>query len=151
MRRVLWGCMRLAFAVLLGLLLSVTQTSAQSDRPATTGIIHDATGQIGTTHFNPACFTNPSGGEFGNASGYLSQLRNPAYASKDMGVSKPPQFGGDRRHLRLHFQMFSVFNRRGFSGPNPQIGTADFAKVLPEYRNGAPGPRVGQFGARFTF
>jgi hypothetical protein len=42
-------------------------------------------------------------------------------------------------------------NRHGFSGPNTQIGTAGFGEVLPQDLNGLPGPRVGQFGARFTF
>jgi hypothetical protein len=58
---------------------------------------------------------------------------------------------GERYQLGLYFQAFNVFNRHGFIGPNTQIGTADFGKVLPEDLNGLPGPRVGQFGARFTF
>jgi hypothetical protein len=40
---------------------------------------------------------------------------------------------------------------KGFAGPNTQIGTADFGRVLPEDLNGLPGPRVGQFGARLSF
>jgi hypothetical protein len=47
--------------------------------------------------------------------------------------------------------MFNVFNRHGFSGPNTQIGTAGFGAILPQDLNGLPGPRVGQFGARFSF
>jgi hypothetical protein len=47
--------------------------------------------------------------------------------------------------------MFNVFNRHGFSGPNTQIGTEGFGEVLPQDLNGQPGPRVGQFGARFHF
>jgi len=47
--------------------------------------------------------------------------------------------------------MFNAFNRHGFAGPNTQIGSAKFGKVMPEDLNGLPGPRVGQFGARFTF
>jgi hypothetical protein len=108
-------------------------------------------GQVGGTYLNPACFTNPPDGEFGNAPGYLEQLRKPGLATEDLGVSKSLRFGGDRYQLRLYFQMFNVFNRHGFNGPNTQIGTADFGKVLPEGLNGLPGPRVGQFGARFSF
>jgi len=58
---------------------------------------------------------------------------------------------GERFQLRLYCQIFNVFNRHGFSGPNTQIGTAGFGKVLPQDLNGLPGPRVGQLGARFTF
>jgi hypothetical protein len=42
-------------------------------------------GQVGGTYFNPACFANPANGEFGNARGYLAQLRNPGLASEDVG------------------------------------------------------------------
>jgi hypothetical protein len=108
-------------------------------------------GQVDGTYFNPACFANPANGEFGNAPGYLAQLRNPGLASEDVGVSKSLRFGAERYLLSLRFEMFNVFNRHGFAGPNTQIGTADFGKVLPEDLNGLPGPRVGQFGARFSF
>jgi hypothetical protein len=107
-------------------------------------------GQVGGTYFNPACFVNPPNGEFGSAPGYLSGLRGPGFATEDVGVSKLHRFG-ERCQLRLNFQMFNVFNRHGFVGPNTQIGTAGFGKVLPQDLNGLPGPRVGQFGARLSF
>ena len=107
-------------------------------------------GQVGGTYFNPACFANPPNGEFGNAPGYLAGLRNPGLATEDLGVSKFLRFS-ERYRLRLYFQMFNVFNRHGFNGPNTQIGTMGFGEVLPQDLNGLPGPRVGQFGARFSF
>jgi hypothetical protein len=108
-------------------------------------------GQVNGTYFNPACFANPDNGEFGGAPGYLSRLRNPGYASEDLEVSKSQRFAGDRYQLRLYFQAFNAFNRHGFAGPNTQIGTAGFGTVLAQDLNGLPGPRVGQFGARFNF
>jgi hypothetical protein len=108
-------------------------------------------GQVGGTYFNPSCFANPPFGEFGDAPGFLAQLRNPGLATEDAGVSKAFRFANERYQLSLRFQMFNVFNRHGFAGPNTQIGTADFGKVMPYDLNGFPGPRVGQFGARFTF
>jgi hypothetical protein len=107
-------------------------------------------GQVGGLYFNPVCFVNPANGEFGNAPGYLAGLRNPGFAVEDLGVSKSQLFG-DHYQLRLYFQMFNVFNRHGFVGPNTQIGTAGFGEVLPQDLNGLPGSRVGQFGARFSF
>jgi hypothetical protein len=107
-------------------------------------------GQVGGTYFNPACFTNPPNGEFGNAPGYLAGLRNPGLATEDLGVSKSLRFD-ERYQLRLYFQMFNAFNRHGFTGPNTQIGTAGFGEVLPQDLNGLPAARVGQFGARFSF
>jgi hypothetical protein len=107
-------------------------------------------GEVGATYFNPACFVNPPNGEFGNAPGYLAGLRNPGLAAEDLGVSKSLRFR-ERDQLRLYFQMFNVFNRHGFSGPNTQIGTAGFGEVLAQDLNGLPVARVGQLGARFSF
>jgi hypothetical protein len=108
-------------------------------------------GQVGGTYFNPSCFSNPPNGEFGNAPGYLSQLRAPGLATEDVGISKAFRFADERYLLSLRFQMFNAFNRHGFVGPNTQIGTTDFGKVTYQNLNGLPEPRVGQFGARFTF
>lgn len=107
-------------------------------------------GQVGGLYFNPACFVNPPNGEFGDAPGYLSDLRNPGFAVEDLAVSKAQQLG-ERYQLRVYFQMFNVLNRHGFSGPNTQIGTTGFGEMLPQDLNGLPGPRVGQLGARVTF
>jgi len=108
-------------------------------------------GQVGGTYFNPSCFVNPPFGGFGDAPGYLSQLREPGLATEDLGINKAFRFASERYQLSLRFQMFNVFNRHGFAGPNTQIGSPDFGKVMPYDLNGVPGPRVGQFGARFTF
>ena len=108
-------------------------------------------GQVGGSYFNPSCLVNPPFGEFGNAPSYLAQLRSPSFASEDFGISKTFRFATERYGLSLRFEMFNVFNRHGFAGPNTQIGTSDFGKVLPQDLNGLPGPRVGQLGARFTF
>jgi len=108
-------------------------------------------GQVGGTYFNPACFSNPPNGEFGNAPGYLAGLRNPGLATEDLGVSKSLRFGCESCQVHVYFQMFNVFNRHGVVGPNTQIGTAGFGTVMPQDLNGLPGPRVGQFGARFSF
>jgi hypothetical protein len=108
-------------------------------------------GQVGGTYFNPACFTNPPNGKFGDAPGYLASLRNPGFASEDVGVQKSLGLADERYRLNFYFQAFNVFNHHGFNGPNTQIGTVGFGKVLPEDLNGLPGPRVGQFGARLSF
>ena len=108
-------------------------------------------GQVGGTYFNPACFVNPPYGEFGDSPGYLADLRNPGIATEDLSVSKATRLGCDACQLRVYFQMFNVFNRHGFSGPNTQIGTAGFGEVLPQDLNGLPAPRVGQIGVRYTF
>lgn len=115
------------------------------------------TSAVGGTYFNTACFSNPAYGHFGNAPGYLADLRWRGFATEDMGINKAIQFG-ERFNLSLKFQMFNVFNRRGLGGPNTGIGNPEFGKVGTPDGNGnfyavggAPGPRIGQFGLRFTF
>ena len=108
-------------------------------------------GQVGGVYFNPACIVNPPYGEFGDAPGYLANLRNPGIATEDLSVSKATRLGCESCLLRVYFQMFNVFNRHGFSGPNTQIGAPGFGEVLPQDLNGLPGPRVGQIGVRYTF
>jgi hypothetical protein len=115
-------------------------------------------GTVGGTYYNKACFSNPAYGHFGNAPGYLANLRNPGLATEDLGINKSMKFG-ERYQLSLRFQMFNVFNRHGYASPNTAIGSDQEGKVgtyngpnQPWYAaGGTPGPRVGQFGARFTF
>lgn len=106
-------------------------------------------GQVGGTYFNQACFSNPDYGAFGNAPGYLPDLRYPGLASEDIGINKTLALG-ERYRLSLRFQMFNALNRHRFSGPNTTIGDPRFGTVPAENLNGQD-PRIGQFGARFTF
>lgn len=117
-------------------------------------------------YFNPACFSNPAYGEFGNAPGYLDKLRNRGLATEDLGVNKSISFGADGRYrLSLRVQFFNVFNRHSV-GSNGSIGQMEdingtptdasddipvFGKVTRYTVGGSPGPRQGQIGARFTF
>jgi hypothetical protein len=104
---------------------------------------------VGGTYFNPACFSNPAYGGFGNAPTYLSNLRNFGFASEDISVHKNFVFGQDgRMNLNVRFDMFNAFNRRGFAGPITTAGDPNFGKVVDA---GGIGGRFGQFGARFTF
>ena len=106
-------------------------------------------GQVGGTYFNPSCFSNPDFGGFGNAPGYLADLRYSGLATEDIGINKTLAFG-ERYRLSLRFQMFNAFNRHRFSGPNTTIGDPRFGTVPADDLNGQ-NPRIGQFGARFTF
>lgn len=115
-------------------------------------------GTVGSTYYNKACFSNPTNGHFGNAPGYLSQLRNPGFASEDLGINKAVRIG-ERYQLSLKFQLFNVFNRHSFAAPNTAIGSDEEGKMgtyngpgNPWYAKGGDlGPRVGQFGVRFSF
>jgi hypothetical protein len=106
-------------------------------------------GQIGSTYFNPACFTNPTNGEFGNSPTYNSNLRGFGLATEDIGINKYFSFGADGRFkLNLRYDMFNAFNRHGYAGPSTGVD-ANLGKILDG--GGSPDHRVGQLGARFTF
>ncbi|MGE5112635.1 MAG: carboxypeptidase regulatory-like domain-containing protein [Acidobacteriaceae bacterium] len=119
---------------------------------------------VGGQYFNPACITNPVYGQFGTAPGYLGTPRNPGFASEDMGLNKSFAFGPEGRfRLTARFQLFNVFNRHALGGPNTSIGSTvpdpyNPANQLPGFGHvtwqnvyGNLGPRIGQFGVRFTF
>lgn len=115
--------------------------------------------RVGEYYFNPACFSNPANGSFGNAPGYLEQLRNPGIATEDIGLNKALSFGRDGRYkLSLRAQFFNAFNRHRFGTPNTSIGemeadgvTPKFGKITSANLTGTPGPRQGQLGVRFTW
>ncbi len=106
-------------------------------------------GQIGGTYFNPACFTNPAYGSFGNAPTYLSNLRGFGLATEDIGLNKDFSFGADgRMKLNVRFDLFNAFNRHSYAGPNTGVD-ANLGKIMDG--GGTPGPRQGQLGARFVW
>ncbi|HZE26594.1 MAG TPA: hypothetical protein VE083_04365, partial [Terriglobales bacterium] len=106
-------------------------------------------GQIGSTYFNPACFTNPTYGEFGNAPTYNPNVRGFGLATEDIGINKYFSFGTDGRFkLNVRYDMFNAFNRHSYADPNTGVD-ANLGKIVDG--GGTPGPRQGQLGARFTF
>ncbi|MBZ5657280.1 MAG: TonB-dependent receptor [Acidobacteriia bacterium] len=107
------------------------------------------TGQIGSTYFNPACFANPAYGAFGNNPTYNPDVRGFGLATEDIGINKYFSFGSDGRFkLNVRYDMFNVFNRHSYAGPNTGVD-ANLGKILDG--GGNPGSRIGQLGARFTF
>jgi hypothetical protein len=106
-------------------------------------------GQIGSTYFNPDCFSNPTSGGFGNGPTYNANVRGFGLATEDIGINKYFTFGKDGRFkLDLRYDMFNAFNRHSYDGPHTGVDS-NLGKILDG--GGTPGPRVGQLGARFTF
>jgi hypothetical protein len=107
---------------------------------------------------NPACFQNPSPTQLGTAGNYQSQVRNPGFATEDLGLHKSLAMGADGRYnLTLRIEFFNLFNRDALAGPD--TGLNDTKTVGSTQINdfgyingyGGIGGRVGQFGARLTF
>jgi hypothetical protein len=98
---------------------------------------------------NTACFQNPAAAQLGTAGNYQSQVRNPGFASEDIGLHKSVAVGEDKRYnLTLRLEFFNLFNRDELSGPDTNMADSTFGQVI---NNGGIGGRIGQFGARFTF
>lgn len=115
-------------------------------------------------YINPAAFTLPPAGEFGNAPNLISALRLPAYVNEDLSLSKRTSI---YENLNLQFQanFFNVLNRAIFSpGGNPQtfivnnappdLSTASLMNsntvfgIMTAQQNA---PRIIQFGLRLEF
>jgi hypothetical protein len=94
--------------------------------------------------FNPAAFSNPSYGQFGNQPTLYTRLTNWAYYSEDASIIKGHNFGPEGRiHVSLRAQFFDVFNRHHWGGPDMTINSPTFGQVT-----GVSGHRYGQVGAR---
>lgn len=115
-------------------------------------------------YINPAAFSLPAPGEFGNAPNLISALRMPAYINEDLSVSKRTTI---HENLNLQFQanFFNAFNRVIFSsGGNaqtfiinaapPDLSTASLQNsqaifgIMTAQQNA---PRIIQFGMRLEF
>ncbi len=115
-------------------------------------------------YINPAAFSLPAPGEFGNAPNLISALRMPAYINEDLSVSKRTTI---HENLALQFQanFFNAFNRVIFSsGGNaqtfiinsapPDLSSASLQNsqtifgIMTTQQNA---PRIIQFGMKLEF
>jgi hypothetical protein len=115
-------------------------------------------------YINPAAFSIPVSGEFGNAPNLISALRMPAYLNEDLSVSKRMQIY-ERLDLQFQANFFNALNRTIFSsGGNAQtfiINSAptDLSAASLQNSNTVFGimtaqqnaPRIIQFGMKLEF
>jgi hypothetical protein len=115
-------------------------------------------------YINPAAFTIPQSGAFGNAPNLISALRMPAYINEDLSVAKRTQLH-ERLSLLFQANFFNAFNRTIFSsGGNAQtfiINSAPPDLSAPSLENSNTifgimtaqqnGPRIIQFGMKLEF
>ena len=86
----------------------------------------DATCGCVVGYFDPTAFTLPAAGTLGTSVGRNS-LRGPGLFTVDLGVSKNVAFAARGTYLQLRLEVFNLFNRVNYGGPNPTIfiATAD--------------------------
>ena len=68
----------------------------------------------GVRWLNPAAFTTPQAGTFGNLG--RNALRGPSFAQLDLMLSKDFQLGGTRA-FQFRFEVFNVTNRLNYENP----------------------------------
>ena len=93
--------------------------------------------------FNPAAFSMPPYGSFGNAT--RNSLGGPAYANLNVALVKLVRFGGTGQ-LQLRAEAFNVLDRANFNLPDAFLGSPTFGKILS-----AQSPRRVQFGVRVVY
>lgn len=84
-------------------------------------------------YINPAAFTTPPPGEFGNAPKFFPDLRTPSYFNEDISLSKRTSIG-ERFVLKIEANAFNAFNRvvLGTGGSNTTIFNLAPQDLSPE-------------------
>ena len=97
-------------------------------------------------YFNPAGFSNPAFGDYGNSGPYVAGLKGFGNASENLSAYKDFRIK-ERMKLQIRAEFFNVFNRHYFDNPDTNIASSTFGNVLSV----GGSPRVGQLGARFEW
>ena len=107
-----------------------------------------------TVYLNPAAFTAPAPGTFGNLR--RGAVRQPGLTNVDFSVAKNWRLR-ERYGFQFRAEMFNLFNRTNFNGFDPGlsgrfdggnfvVGNSNFGKL-----NSDRGPRQIQLGVKFNF
>jgi hypothetical protein len=104
-----------------------------------------------TDWINPAAFSVPVDGTFGNAGRNL--VRGPSLWQADVGLNKrfPVR---ERVSLDFRAEAFNLFNRAQFGNPAGDFSTASFGRITTTVNDGATGsgtPRQFQFVLRLNY
>src|SRR5882724_8683108 len=107
-----------------------------------------------TQYLNPAAFTAPAPGQFGNLK--RGFVRQPGIKNVDFSVAKNWKMR-ERYGLQFRAEMFNLFNHTNFNGFDPGLsGRFDSGKFIIGNNNFGKlntdrGPRNIQFGIKFNF
>jgi hypothetical protein len=109
----------------------------------------------GTFYLNPAAWSDPASGTYGNAKPYYGNYRQPRYPNEQMGVGKAFPLG-ERTTFSVRADFFNVFNRwalPNLSGTSNELQADQFGYVgtnLSSAGSNYP-PRSGEIVARIQF
>ncbi len=108
-------------------------------------------GQTPDEWINPAAFSIPAPGTFGNLG--RNVFRAPGISQIDIGLSKYIPLT-ERASLRLRADLFNILNRAQYGAPNTDLSLGNFGAITTPVSTGATGrgtPREIQLSARITF
>ncbi|MGI9107659.1 MAG: carboxypeptidase regulatory-like domain-containing protein [Pyrinomonadaceae bacterium] len=114
-----------------------------NDRPNVAGDPASGARRTPEQWFNPAAFSFPAFGTFGNSGRNI--LDGPDYQNVNASLLKNTRLG-ERLNLQLRLEAFNLFNRPNFNLPDNFLGSPTFGQILS-----ARDPRHLQFGAKLLF
>jgi hypothetical protein len=123
---------------------NISNTSQLADRPNAVAGCNPYSGfQTVQAWVNPACFTTPASGTFGNLG--RNTLIGPGLVNIDFAVDRNFQLW-ERLRLQFRGELFNIFNHPNFNLPSTAFDSPTFGS-LPS----AMDPREIQFGVKLIF
>lgn len=103
-----------------------------------------------TDWLNPAAFSMPAAGTFGNCG--RNTIYGPNFRSVDFSVLKETKLG-ESRNLEFRAEFFNIFNHPAFAQPNTTFGTPSFGEIFNTLGRtlGFGTSRQIQFALKFSF
>jgi Carboxypeptidase regulatory-like domain len=100
---------------------------------------------------NPAAFSTPAPGTFGNLG--RNAFRAPGISDVDLTAAKDIPIT-ERMRVRFRADAFNIFNRAQYGAPNANVSAGNFGVItstLGSYATGRGTPREFQLSARISF
>jgi len=103
-----------------------------------------------TDWLNPAAFSIPAAGNFGNCG--RNTVYGPSFRNVDLSVLKETKLG-ESRNIEFRAEFFNIFNHPAFAQPDTTFGTPGFGEIFNTLGRtlGAGTSRQIQFALRFSF
>jgi hypothetical protein len=94
----------------------------------------------GYQYYNPAAFTDPAPGEFGNTK--RNQFTGPGFGAVDFSIFKNTPIT-ERINTQFRVEIFNIFNRLNLGGACNSVGCGSANGVVGGTRNGGGAPGIG--------
>jgi hypothetical protein len=114
------------------------------------GVDPYATPQTITNWLNPAAFSMPAAGTFGNCG--RNTIFGPGFKNIDFSMLKETKLG-ETRNLEFRAEFFNIFNHPAFAQPDTTFGTPSFGQIFNTLGStlGAGTSRQIQLALKFSF